>query len=151
MRAVSEERGDRLQETEVEVSLVKEAYLLKGHVDLIRGEGDTVEIVDFKSEKKPDLDQERERVNRYRRQLEVYAHIIEGRTGHKISKMHLYYTGEDDSNPYVSFDKDAYSIERTMEAFDGIVARIENKDFEIAARPDRLCRNCDLKAYCDAK
>ena len=33
------ERGtwDRLSETEVEVSLVKEAYLLKGHVDLIRG------------------------------------------------------------------------------------------------------------------
>ena len=142
---------DRLRETEVEVSLVKDAYLLKGHVDLIRGEGDTVEIVDFKSEKKPDLVSEREKVDRYRRQLEVYAHIIEGRTGHKISKMHLYYTGEDDSNPYISFDKDARSIDQTMEAFDGIVDRIENKDFEIASRPDRLCRNCDMKAYCDAK
>ena len=29
---------DRLRETEVEVSLVKDTYLLKGHVDLIRGE-----------------------------------------------------------------------------------------------------------------
>ena len=38
---------DRLRETEVEVSLVKDSYLLKGHVDLIRGENDTVEIVDF--------------------------------------------------------------------------------------------------------
>ena len=147
------ERGtwDRLRETEVKVSLVKEAYLLKGHVDLVRGEDDTVEIIDFKSEKKPDLVSERDRVDRYRRQLEVYAHIIEGRTGQKISKMHLYYTGEDDSNPYVSFDKDTRSIDQTMEAFDGIVARIENKDFEIAARPDGLCRNCDMKAYCDAK
>lgn len=146
------ERGtwDRLRETEVEVSLVKDAYLLKGHVDLIRGEGDTMEIVDFKSEKKPDLVSEREKVNRYRRQLEVYAHIIEGRTRHKISKMHLYYTGEDDSNPYISFDKDSYSIDQTMEAFDGIVGRIESGDFEIASRPDRLCRNCDMKAYCDA-
>ena len=54
-------------------------------------------------------------MERYRRQLEVYAHIIEGRTGHKISKMHLYYTGEDDgSNPYISFDKDARSIDQTM-------------------------------------
>ncbi len=146
------ERGtwDRLRETEVAVSLVKEAYLLKGHVDLIRGEDDTVEIVDFKSEKKPDLVSEQERVDRYRRQLEVYAHIIEGRTGQAISKMHLYYTGEDDGNPYISFDKDARSIDQTMETFDGIVARIENKDFAIAARPDRLCRNCDMKAYCDA-
>ena len=146
------ERGtwDRLRETEVKVSLVKEAYLLKGHVDLVRGEDETVEIIDFKSEKKPDLVRDRERVDRYRRQLEVYAHIIEGRTGHTISKMHLYYTGEDDSNPYVSFNRDAYSIDRTMEAFDGIVARIENKDFEIAVRPDRLCRNCDMQRYCDA-
>lgn len=146
------ERGtwDRLRETEVKVSLVKEAYLLKGHVDLVRGEDDTVEIIDFKSEKKPDLISGRERVDRYRRQLEVYAHIIEERTGHRISKMHLYYTGEDDSNPYVSFNKDARSIDQTMEAFDGIVTRIENKDFEIATRPDGLCRNCDMKAYCDA-
>ncbi len=142
---------DRLSETEVEVSLVKDRYLLKGHVDLIRGEADTVEIVDFKSEKKPDLISEREKVDRYRRQLEVYAHIIEGRTGQKISKMHLYYTGEDDSNPYITFDKDARSIDQTIEAFDGIVERIENKDFEITSRPDRLCRNCDMKAYCDAK
>ena len=142
---------DRLRETEVEVSLVKDTYLLKGHVDLIRGEGGTVELVDFKSEKKPDLVSEREKVDRYRHQLEVYAHIIEGRTGHKISKMHLYYTGEDDSNPYISFDKDARSIDQTMEVFDRVVERIENKDFEIASRPDRLCRNCDMKAYCDAK
>ena len=153
LRYARRERGtwDRLRETEVEVSLVKDAYLLKGHVDLIRGEGDTVEIVDFKSERKPDLFGEPEKVERYRRQLEVYAHIIEGRTGHKISKMHLYYTGEENSNPYISFDKDARSIDQTMEAFDGIVERIENKDFAIASRPDRLCRNCDMKAYCDAK
>ena len=142
---------DRLRETEVEVSLVKDAYLLKGHVDLIRGEDDTMEIVDFKSEKKPDIDREREKVSRYRRQLEVYAHIIEGRTGHKISKMHLYYTGVDDGNPYISFNKDEHSIDRTMEDFDGIVERIENKDFEIVSRPEGLCRNCDMKAYCDEK
>ena len=108
---------DRLRETEVEVSLVKDTYFLKGHVDLIRGEGDTMEIVDFKSERKPDLFSEREKLDRYRRQLEVYAHIVEGRTGHKISKMHLYYTGEDNSNPYVSFDKNPRSIDRTMAAF----------------------------------
>ena len=42
LRYAHQERGtwDRLRETEVEVSLVKDAYLLKGHVDLIRGEGD---------------------------------------------------------------------------------------------------------------
>ena len=141
---------DRLRETEVEVSLVKDIYILKGHVDLIRGEDDTVEIIDFKSEQKPDLDRDRERMDRYQRQLEVYAHIIEGRTGHKISKMHLYYTGSDNTNPYVSFNRDTASINQTMEEFDRIVGRIKNKDFEIAARPDKICANCDMKPYCDA-
>ena len=144
------ETWDKLSETEVEVSVVKDAYILKGHVDLIRGADNTLEIVDFKSEQKPDLERDRERIDRYRRQLEVYAHIIEGRTGHKISKMHLYYTGSDNTNPYVSFDRDAHSINQTMEAFDGIVGRMKNKDFEIAARPDKICANCDFKPYCDA-
>ena len=146
-----QETWDRLRETEVPVSLVKDLYILKGHVDLIRAEGNTVEIVDFKTEQKPDLNIDQESVDRYRRQLEVYAHIIEERTGHKVSKMHLYYTGENDGNPYVSFDKDARSIDQTMAMFDGIVARIEDRDFEIASRPEGLCGNCDMKAYCDAK
>lgn len=94
---------------------------------------------------------ERENVDRYRRQLEVYAHIIEGRTEHKVSKMHLYYTGEDAGNPYVSLNKNPRSVDQTIEAFDGVVRRIEAKDFEIAKRPEKLCKNCDLKAYCDAK
>ena len=152
LRYAHREQGtwDRLRETELEVSLVKDTYFLKGHVDLIRGEDDTLEIVDFKSERKPDLFGEREKLERYRRQLEVYAHIVEGRTGHNISKMHLYYTGEDDGNPYVSFDRNPRSIDRTMVEFDGVVERIEAKDFEISDRPEKLCKNCDLKAYCDA-
>ena len=145
-----QESWDRLRETEVPVSLVKDLYILKGHVDMIRGEGDTVEIVDFKSEQKP-VNIDKESVDRYRRQLEVYAHLIEEQTGNTVSKMHLYYTGENDGNPYVSFDKDARSIDQTMAMFDGIVARIEDRDFEIASRPEGLCGNCDMKAYCDAK
>ena len=141
---------DRIHETEKEVSLVKDTYLLKGHIDLLRSEDGTMEIIDFKSEKKPDLVSERERMDRYRRQLEVYAHIIEGRTEHKVSKMHLYFTGEENSNPYVTFENNTHSINQTIGAFDRIVARIENKDFEIAVRPDNLCRNCDMKEYCDA-
>ena len=48
------------------------------------------------------------------------------------------------------FDKDTRSIAQTMATFDGIVARIENKHFEITDRPEGLCRNCDMQAYCDA-
>jgi DNA helicase-2/ATP-dependent DNA helicase PcrA len=66
---------DRIKEAEVEISLVKDQYILKGSVDLIRGEHDTVEIIDFKSEKKPDMEKDRERLRQYQHQLEVYAHL----------------------------------------------------------------------------
>lgn len=142
---------DRIKEAEVEISLVKDQYILKGSVDLIRGEGDTVEIIDFKSEKKPDMERDRDRLRRYQHQLEVYAHLVEERTGQKISRMHLYYTGEGDGNPSVSFTKDDRAIGKTIARFDDIVARIERQDYGITARPAKLCLSCDMRAYCDNK
>lgn len=142
---------DRIKEAEVEISLVKDQYILKGSVDLIRGEGDTVEIIDFKSEKKPDMERDRDRLRRYQHQLEVYAHLVEERTGQKVSRMHLYYTGEGDGNPYVSFTKDDRAIGKTIARFDDIVARIERQDYGITARPAKLCLSCDMRAYCDNK
>jgi ATP-dependent DNA helicase UvrD/PcrA len=153
MRYYERENGgwDRVKETEVEISLVKDDYILKGSVDLIRGEGDTVEVVDFKAEKKPDMEKDRDRLRQYQSQLEVYAHLIEQRTGQKVSRMHLYYTGEQDGNPYVTFAKDDRAIGKTIARFDEIVGRIEDGDYRIAARPARLCENCDMRAYCDTK
>lgn len=142
---------DRIKEAEVEISLVKDEYILKGSVDLIRGEHDTVEIIDFKSEKKPDMEKDRDRLKQYQHQLEVYAHLVEERTGQKVSRMHLYYTGEDGGNPYVSFNKDDRAIGKTIARFDDIVARIERQDYQIAARPAKRCLECDMRAYCDNK
>ena len=153
LRYFERENGnwDHIKEAEVEISLVKDQYILKGSVDLIRGEHDTVEIIDFKSEKKPDMEKDRDRLRQYQHQLEVYAHLVEERTGQKVSRMHLYYTGEDGGNPYVSFTKDDRAIGKTIAQFDDIVARIERQDYQIAARPAKLCQNCDMRAYCDNK
>ncbi|MFM0260462.1 ATP-dependent DNA helicase [Paraburkholderia sediminicola] len=153
MRYYERENGnwDRIKEAEVEISLVKDQYILKGSVDLLRGEGDTVEIIDFKSEKKPDMEKDRNRLRQYQHQLEVYAHLVEERTGQKVSRMHLYYTGEDGGNPYVSFTKDERAIGKTIADFDEIVNRIEIKDYQISARPTKLCQNCDMRPYCDNK
>lgn len=144
----------RLKEAEVDVSLVKDEYILAGTIDLIRDENaapDTVEIVDFKSEKKPDLVEDREKIERYRRQLEVYSHIVAERTGLNVSRMHLYYTSEESGSPHITFPNDEASIGKTIESFDGVVSRIERRDFAITERPKKLCRNCDIRFYCDAK
>ena len=144
-------RWDRIQEAEVEISLVKDEYILTGNVDLLRGAQDTVEIVDFKSEKKPDLEKDKDRLRQYQRQLEVYAHLVEERTGQTVSKMHLYYTGETSGNPYVSFDKNDKTITRTIASFDAVVQQIESGDYGMANRPHKICPDCDMRPYCDNK
>lgn len=135
------------------MSLVKEAYILSGTIDLIAGQGNTVEIIDFKSEKKLDVNDpaDREKLARYRRQLEIYAHIVEERTGQQVSKTHLYYTSEEAGVPTITFDADQRSIERTVVAFDRVVGRIEGGDFAIPERPAKLCADCDMRFYCDLK
>lgn len=155
LRYYRRQNGDwsRIREAEVDVSLVKEHYILTGKVDLITGQHGTVELVDFKSERKPDVNdlKDREKLNQYKRQLEVYAHIVEQRTGQCISKTHLYYTSEEAGNPYITFRRDGQSTEQTITTFDTVVSRIEARDFAISARPPRLCKECDMRHYCDAK
>lgn len=105
-----------LKEAEVDVSLVKPDYIITGTIDLIKGEGDTVELVDFKSEKKPDIFKNAERLEHYRRQLQLYAHLVEERTGQKVSKMHLYYTGEESSVPTITYPYQKTAIEHSRQA-----------------------------------
>lgn len=153
LRYYQRQGGDwsKILEAEVDISLVKDEYILKGSVDLITGEDGTVEIVDFKSEKKPDIEKDREKLRRYQRQLEVYAHIVEERTGQKVTKTHLYYTSEEAGNPFITFPKDNSAINNTIATFDEVVHRIESRDFSIAERPSKLCIECDMRAHCDAK
>lgn len=153
LRYADRQAGDwsHIREAEVDVSLVKADYIIEGKIDLIRGEGDTVEIVDFKAEKKPDMEKMRERLEQYRRQLHIYAHLVEERTGHKVSKMHLYYTGEEDGVPTISYPYTKSAVEGTMAVFDETVHRIMKRDFKRCADNARVCANCDFKHYCSSK
>ena len=139
---------DTIREAEVDVSLVKTDYIIEGKIDLIKGEGDTVELVDFKSEKKPDLFKDRERVEQYKRQLQVYAHLVEERTGHKVSKMHLYYTGEESGVPTISFPYQKAAIDATIQEFDNTVHKILRKEFNHTAKSAKTCAECDFRFYC---
>ena len=147
---VDRQGGDwsKVQQAEVEVSLVKPDYIIGGKIDLIRGEGNTVEIVDFKSERKPDMIKMRERLEQYRRQLNIYAYLVEQRTGQKVSKMHLYYTAEEEGVPTITYPYQKTAIEGTMAAFDDTVHKIMKKDFHKCSDDSKICRNCDFRYYC---
>ena len=152
MGYVKHQHGDwsKIKNAEFDVSLVKPEYIIEGKIDLIRGEGDTVEIVDFKSSRKPDVNDpaEFERLENYRRQLHIYAHIVEERTGQKVSKMNLYFTGETDSVPIISYPYSPTAIQGTMAAFDDTVQQIMKKEFRKGSKNIQICRNCDFRHYC---
>ena len=153
LRYVERQHGDwsAIQQAEVDVSLVKPDYIIEGKVDLIRGEGDTVEIVDFKAERKPDMEKMRDRLERYRRQLHIYAHLVEERTGRKVSKMHLYYTGEDGGVPTITYPYTKSAVEGTLASFDDTVHKIMKKDFRHCADDPKVCAGCDFRFYCRNK
>ena len=153
LRYVERQHGDwsQIQQAEVDVSLVKPDYIIEGKIDLIRGEGDTVEIVDFKAERKPDMEKMRARLEQYRRQLHIYAHLVEERTGQKVSKMHLYYTGEDDGVPTISYPYTKSAVEGTMAVFDDTVKKIMKKDFHRCSDDPKVCNACDFRFYCKNK
>lgn len=150
LRYVERQRGDwsLIQQAEVDVSLVKPDYIIEGKIDLVKGENGTVEIVDFKSEKKPDMIKMAERLEQYRRQLHIYAHLIEERTGKKVSKMHLYYTGEENGVPTITYPYTKSAIEGTIAAFDDTVQKIMKKDYSKCAKDIKVCKNCDFRFYC---
>lgn len=151
------EHWDEIKEAEVDVSLVKDDYILKGTIDLVKGVDGTVELVDFKSGDKPDVnttDPEKRRIlNQYHRQLEVYAHLIEERYGQKVSKMHLYYPKENDGNPRITFRYDAKDISHTIKSFEEVVRRIERHDYSNYGPhcSEKHCSDCDMRFYCNSK
>ena len=140
---------------EYDVSIPTETFILHGVIDLLRGEGDSVEIVDFKTDKKPDVNNREDmaRVANYRRQLEVYSRIVEEKFGKSVSKMHLYYTRTEGESPYVTWDFDSRRVEGTLKKFSETVARIESHQFSNAkvVKCSRLCDGCDMRFYCNYK
>ena len=153
-RDANQNSWDTIKDAEVDVSLVRPDYILKGKIDLVEGEDGKLDIVDFKSGNKPDINTQDPLVqrilNQYRRQLEVYAFIIEQRTGKKIGKMHLYYPKEESGNPRLSFSYVPDFVHNTISTFEEVVHQIEAHHFSMDNHTcnERQCRECELRHYC---
>lgn len=156
-RDSNKDKWDRIKEAEVEVSLVKEDYILKGKIDLIKGKDDTVELIDFKSGDKPDVNSSEEKtiqiLKQYQRQLEVYSHLVEKKTGYVVSKMHLYYPKEEQGSPVISFDYDKTKIDNTISTFSKVVNKIESNDYNMShiVKSEKQCGECDMRYHCNPK
>ncbi len=138
----------RVWRAEEEINLVLPDYILQGVIDLVEGQGDTVEIVDYKTGPKPDIKGHPERVEHYRKQLEIYAYLIEKRYGKKVSRMHLYYTNYKDGDPLISFEWTREAIDQTVDEISETIRNIEARNFEQSAMNSYACTYCDMRYVC---
>ena len=141
----------RVIETEVDVSVEKDGYILTGKVDLLLGGDGKLEILDFKTSEKP-VDSPA-LLDAYARQLCTYAHILERRYGKRPGRLLLYWTAEAlKQDAMMEFPYRPELIDEAGYYFDEVVARIQSKDFRVAAPPERkICKECDLKTYCSVE
>lgn len=137
-----------ISNAEMPITLSQKDYIINGKVDLVTNNSGQYEILDFKTEKKPNINKDIDKVNRVRMQLEVYAYLIEQRYGIKVKGMKVYYTSEKDGSPYLSFKKEDKKIKETIKEFDRIVKEIEKRNFSGQCNDMKLCKNCDLRFYC---
>jgi len=140
----------RVIQTEVDVSIEKDGYILMGKVDLLLGADGKLELLDFKTSERsnnPLL------LETYEDQLCTYAHILERRHGKRPERLLLYWTAEETKNqalmeiPY-SHDK----VEGAGQRFDAVVEKIKARDYRVIHAPEKkVCKECDLRQLCHAE
>jgi DNA helicase II / ATP-dependent DNA helicase PcrA len=140
----------RVIETEVDVSVEKDGYILTGKVDLLLGGDGKLELLDFKTSERPSGDAAL--LAAYERQLCIYAHILEKRYGKRADRLLLYWTAEaEKAKALMEFPYRPGLVDEAGRAFDTVVRKIEGRDFRIERVPEpKVCKECDLRGLCEA-
>jgi DNA helicase-2/ATP-dependent DNA helicase PcrA len=141
----------RVIETEVDVSIEKEDYILTGKVDLLMGGDGRLELLDFKTSPKPKGSPQL--LHTYERQLCTYAHILEKRYSKRPERLFLYWTGEESkSDALMQFPFKPELVDAAAKDFDSVVKRIKAKDFMVSISPEPgICKECDIHSLCTAE
>jgi DNA helicase-2/ATP-dependent DNA helicase PcrA len=141
----------RVLETEVDVSVEKPDYILTGKIDLIMGKDGKLEVLDFKSQTRPERGDPL--LDRYYKQICLYAHILRERYGKNPERLYIYWTGEKERRrAMMEFKVDEAAIKNSGEHFDRVVSVIQAEKFDVKVPPaSETCKNCDFRTYCDAE
>jgi len=138
----------RVIETEVDVSVEKNDYILTGKIDLLMGGDGKLELLDFKTAERPINSPQL--LAAYERQLCTYAHILEQRYGKRPDRLLLYWTAEPrKEDALMEFPYRPRLVNEAGHYFDAVVKKIRAKDFHIITVPERkVCKECDIKSLC---
>jgi DNA helicase II / ATP-dependent DNA helicase PcrA len=139
---------ERVIQTEVDVSLEKDGYILVGKVDLLLGGDGRLELLDFKTSPRPRNSPEL--LATYERQLCTYAHILQRRYKKRVDRLLLYWTSEarkEDALMVLSYDE--RQVEEAGRHFDDVVNCIQTRQFAVLSPPESgICKECDIRPLC---
>lgn len=142
---------DRVLQTEVDVSLEKDGYILIGKVDLLMGGDGKLELLDFKTSPRPKDNPDL--IEAYERQLCTYAHILERRHKKRVDRMLLYWTSEPrKQDALMVLPYDPTRVDEAGRYFDEVVKCIQARKFAVLSPPEGgICKECDIRSYCAAE
>ena len=127
---------------------MKEEYILTGKIDLIMQVNGKLEVLDFKTSKRPEDNSEL--LDAYERQLHMYAHALEQRNGTPPERLLLYWTEEPcKEKALMVFPYQPETVEATVSQFNAVVNKIEAREFVVTNPPERhICNKCDIRNLC---
>ncbi len=140
---------ERISETEVEVSVEKEDYIITGKIDLLMSKDGKFEILDFKTQ--PKQEKNPELIDKYFKQLCLYAYILKERYNKPVEKIYIYWTSEEKrKDALMEMKYSEKDIEAAGNYFDEVVKKIKSENFRVNIPPDteKVCKECDFRFYC---
>lgn len=139
----------RIKEVEVDVSIEKEDYIITGKIDLLVESEDKLEILDFKTQPKPQPNDPI--LDKYFKQLCLYAYIIKERYSKPVEKIYIYWTAEEKrEDALMELKYSEEEVKNVVKYFDEVVQKIRAEDFKVKQQPDteKVCKECDFRFYC---
>jgi DNA helicase-2/ATP-dependent DNA helicase PcrA len=105
-------------------------------------------VLDFKAQSRPS--DGHPSISTYYKQLCIYAHLLEKRSGRKPDRLVIYWTGEEDKNrASMSFAYDPQDVIQAVNHFDQVVKEIQAQNFLVETPPEKkVCDECDFRNLC---
>ena len=142
-------RFPKILESELEISLAKDDYILTGNIDMVFEDKRSINIVDFKTGKNPQENSDIDLLDSYLGQISLYAYLFQATKEKKIDNIALYFTSMSNRESYICRKNNENNLINTISSIERTINDIENdRDFK-KTQDKSKCKNCELRFYCD--
>jgi DNA helicase-2/ATP-dependent DNA helicase PcrA len=133
---------------EFPVQIDRDAYVLRGKIDLLVNGKQGWEVIDFKTQSRPA--EGAAYLASYRQQIQLYASALLHHLGQSPRRLWLYWTAEERrANALMEVSCDQDEIEQVVADVDDLAEEIQQKHFDVKVRPaSTICQKCDIRHLC---